>query len=106
MFFHLFGTRIECVTVGDGCEVFQDLKAVVNEMGDAEGLLSNSSYLRTAARRLLTRGMMPTEDGWSGWLGRYQAALSKATAEIEESKEPDMVRGQRGNRSRNRSFGR
>ena len=78
----------------------------VNDPGDAEGLLSNSGYLRTAARRLLMRGMMPTEDGWAGWLGRYQAALSKATAEIEESKEPDMVRGPRRSQSRNRSFGR
>jgi type IV secretory pathway VirD2 relaxase len=78
----------------------------VNDMGDAEALLSNSGYLRSAARRLLMLGMMPTEDGWAGWLGRYQAALSKATAEIEESKELDVIRGKRSNRSRNRSFGR
>jgi hypothetical protein len=78
----------------------------INDMGDADGLLSNSGYLRTVARRLFRRGAVPTEDGWAGWLGRYQAALSKATAEIEESKEPDMVRGQRRSRSHNRSLGR
>ena len=83
-------------------------KAVIdiNDMGDAERFLSDSSYLRTAARRLLMRGMMPTEEGWAGWLGRYQAALSKAAAEIEESTEPDMLRGPRRSRSPKRSFGR
>jgi hypothetical protein len=72
----------------------------INDMGDAEGLLSNSGYLHTAARRLLTRGMMPIEDGWAGWLGRYQAALRKAAGEIEEPQETDMVRGQRRGRNR------
>jgi len=49
---------------------------------------------------------MPTEDGSAGWLGRYQTALGKATAEIEELNERDTVRGQRSSRSRDRSFGR
>ncbi len=78
----------------------------INDMGDAEGLLSNSGYLRTAARKLLMRGVVPTEDGWAGWLGRYQAALCKAASEIEEPKERDVVRGQRRGRSRDRSVGR
>jgi hypothetical protein len=69
-------------------------------------LLSNSGYFRTAARRLLMQGTMPTEDGWAGWLGRYQAALSKATSEIEEPKERDVVPRTRKGRSRDRSLGR
>jgi hypothetical protein len=59
----------------------------INDMGDAEGLLSDSGYLRTVARRLLMRGMMPTEDGWSGWLGRYQAAVCQTMRELEELEE-------------------
>ena len=47
----------------------------VDDLGDAEGLLSNSRYLKAATRQLLMRGIVPTEDGWAGWLGRYQAAL-------------------------------
>jgi hypothetical protein len=78
----------------------------INDMGDAEGLLSNSGYLRTAARNLFMRGVVPTEDGWAGWLGRYQAALSKATSEIEEPKERDVVPRPRKGRSRDQSLGR
>ena len=78
----------------------------IDDMGDAEGLLSNSGYLRTAARKLLMRGVVPTEDGWAGWLGRYQGALFKAAGEIEEPKERDVVRGQRRGRNRDRSVGR
>jgi type IV secretory pathway VirD2 relaxase len=78
----------------------------INDMGDAEGLLSNSGYLRTAARNLFMRGVVPTEDGWAGWLGRYQAALCKATSEIEEPQERDVVPRPRKGRSRDRSLGR
>jgi len=78
----------------------------INDLGDAEGLLSNSRYLHTAARQLLMRGIVPTEDGWAGWLGRYQVALSKAASEIEEPKERDVVRGPRKGRARDRSRGR
>ena len=76
----------------------------ISDMGDAEGLLRNSGYLRSAARKLFMRGVVPMEDGWAGWLGRYQAALSNATSDIEELKEQALVRGQR--RSRDRSGGR
>jgi hypothetical protein len=78
----------------------------VDDLGNAEGLLSNSRYLHTAARQLLMRGIVPTEDGWAGWLGRYQGALHKAAGEIEEPKERDVVRGQRRGRNRDRSMGR
>jgi hypothetical protein len=78
----------------------------VEDLGDAEELLSNPRHFDTAARQLLTKGIMPAEDGWAGWLGRYQAALSKAASEIEEPKEQDVVRGSRRGRRRGRSLGR
>ena len=68
----------------------------INDMGDAEGLLSNSDYLRTATRKLFMRGVVPTEDGWAGWLARYQAALCKATSEIGEPMERYVVPGAKG----------
>jgi hypothetical protein len=43
---------------------------------------------------------MPTEDGWGGWLGKYQAGLRNAVREIVERKIRDRMR------SRDRSLGR
>jgi type IV secretory pathway VirD2 relaxase len=74
----------------------------VNDLGDAEMLLSNPRHLGETARQLIERGVMPTEDGWGGWLGRYQSALCKATREIEERNERDLVRRQETRRDRSR----
>jgi type IV secretory pathway VirD2 relaxase len=76
----------------------------VNDLGDADMLLNNPRHLGETARQLLKRGIMPTEDGWGGWLGRYQSALCKTTREIEERNDRDWVRKQE--RRRNRSRGR
>jgi type IV secretory pathway VirD2 relaxase len=80
------------------------LKLEVNDLGDAERLLTNRRHLGERARDLIKRGIMPTEDGWGGWLGRYQAALSKTTREIEERKERNLGRAR--DRQRERSIGR
>jgi len=74
----------------------------VNDLGDAELLLSSPRHLAEIARQLQKRGIMPTEDGWGGWLGRYQAALCKTTREIEGRKERDLTRGQERRRDRSR----
>ncbi len=76
----------------------------VKDLGDADQLLTNPRHLGKAARELLKRGIMPTEDGWGGWLGRYQAALCKTAREIEERKERNLARARR--RQRDRSVGR
>jgi type IV secretory pathway VirD2 relaxase len=75
----------------------------VHDLGDAEKLL-NSPRLKEAAYEFLNRGIIPTEDGWGGWLGRYQTALCRTACEIEVPKEwePDHFRP----RSRDRSLGR
>jgi hypothetical protein len=67
--------------------------------------LTETARLHTkheAARQLVKRGIMPTEDGWGGWLGRYQSALCKSTREIEERNERDWVRKQERRRDRAR----
>ena len=76
----------------------------VNDLGDAEKLLLDPRHLGEAVRELFNRGIMPTEDGWGGWLGRYQAALCKTAHEIEELKTRDTVRARV--RGRGRSLGR
>ncbi len=76
----------------------------VNDLGDAENLLTNPRHLSQKTRELLKRGIMPTEDGWGGWLGKYQAALRKTAREIEERKERNLARTRR--RQRDRSVGR
>jgi len=68
----------------------------VSDLGDADRLPKNPRHLNETLGELLKRGIAPTEDGWDGWLGRYQAALCKITREIEERKERDLARGQPG----------
>ena len=50
----------------------------IDEPRDSESILRNKGYLRETAQRLIRRGMVPQEDGWNGWLGRYQKALTEA----------------------------
>ncbi len=59
----------------------------VEDLGDAERLLNNHSHMERTARALVRRGIVPTEDGWGGWLGRYQAALT-AAAVAARGREP------------------
>jgi len=76
----------------------------VSDLGDAERLLKSTSHLRETTRGLLKRGIPLTEDGWGGWLGRYQAALREASLELEEGSKlyPSKVRDRRRDRSRGR----
>jgi len=76
----------------------------VTDLGDAEKLLTNPRHLSENAWELIKRGIMPTEDGWGGWLGKYQAALYKTAREIEERKERNLARARQ--RPRGRSVGR
>ena len=78
----------------------------VNDLGNAEALLKNSRYIEDAVRRFLKRGIVPTEDGWGGWLGRYQTALAAATTVMTQNREPDPARKREQQRQRDRSLGR
>jgi hypothetical protein len=78
----------------------------VNDLGDAEKLLSNSRHLSEVANDFLKRGVVPTEDGWGGWLGRYQAAVSKTTIAILQRRVDDLAGKHEPERQRDRSFGR
>ena len=53
------------------------------------------------ARRLSQRGIIPIEDGWNGWLGRYQSALVHAVEEITRERDSNLeVEPDRDSRSR------
>jgi hypothetical protein len=67
-------------TVVDG-----DITLAVEDLGDAETLVNASERLEATAKALIKRGILPTEDGWGGWLGRYQRALRHAAIELEYS---------------------
>ena len=49
---------------------------------------------------------MPNEDGWGGWLGRYQAALVNASSETTQREQNTLTRENELKRRRERSFGR
>jgi type IV secretory pathway VirD2 relaxase len=78
----------------------------IKDLGDAETLLADPKYLAKAAHDLHNRGVIPTEDGWSGWLGRYQHALLQATVAVEELTNGDPSRARRPRRDRSPDRGR
>jgi hypothetical protein len=64
----------------------------IDELGDSESILRDRRYLKETAQRLVRRGIMPQEDGWNGWLGRYQKALCEAATMIDGQRLPDRPR--------------
>ncbi len=59
------------------------LSLQIEDLGDSELILRNKGYLRETARHLIRRGIVPQEDGWSGWLGRYQKALGETATTVD-----------------------
>jgi hypothetical protein len=54
----------------------------IDDLGDSEGILRNRSHLKQTAQALIKRGIIPDENGWGGWLGRYQTALHRTALEV------------------------
>ena len=79
----------------------------VDDMGSSESILRNRSHLEATAQQLIKRGILPTEDGWGGWLGRFQAALRETALRLEQEREhAELNRRQERQRDRDRSHGR
>lgn len=55
----------------------------IEDFGNAEKLLNNRNYFEATAQRLRELGVFPVQDGWGGWLGRYQAALHQAACGMD-----------------------
>jgi type IV secretory pathway VirD2 relaxase len=47
----------------------------VDDLGDADALLQNSSHFQKEADLLLRRGVHEVSPAWGGWLGQYQTKL-------------------------------
>jgi hypothetical protein len=73
----------------------------IEDLGDAEVLVRNPDRLSETAAALLKKGIVPSEDGWGGWLGRYQSALMQAAKGLKYSMPARAPR-----RRRERSLGR
>jgi len=64
----------------------------VQDMGDSEKVLKNRAMLGEKARALLKQGIIPTEDSWGGWLGKYQAALASVARQVVRSQDRGSVK--------------
>jgi hypothetical protein len=56
----------------------------IEDSGDAERVLGNKRHLGEKAKTFAAHGIAPPEDGWGGWLGRYQTAVKRAAEEPTE----------------------
>ena len=54
----------------------------IESFGDAERVIRNKRHFGDKARSLVSRGLAPVDEGWGGWLGRYQAAMKDAVDEL------------------------
>jgi type IV secretory pathway VirD2 relaxase len=81
--------------------VFIDEEAMldIEDLGNSESLLKNGSHFKAKARELLKEGVLPVKQGWGGWLGQYQRAMTQAAMETEH---PLAQRHQARERSRGR----
>jgi type IV secretory pathway VirD2 relaxase len=73
----------------------------IDEFGDAESILHNKLQLRETAQRIIRRSIVAQDDGWDGWVGRYQKALAEMVATLERQRAM-----RKGERYKNRDRGR
>ena len=67
----------------------------VDDLGEADALLKNSSYFQREAELLIRRGIRNVQSEWGGWLGRYHAKLQAELEKPERSKRQSQGRGGR-----------
>jgi type IV secretory pathway VirD2 relaxase len=67
----------------------------VDDLGDANALLLNSSYFNKEAEVLLRRGIHDVQPVWGGWLGQYQTKLQTELRNPDTRKWRDSGRGGR-----------
>ena len=56
----------------------------IEDSGDSERVLRNKRHLGEKVKTFAVHGIVAPEDGWGGWLGRYQAAVKRAATEPTE----------------------
>jgi type IV secretory pathway VirD2 relaxase len=71
----------------------------IDDLGDSESILRNKRHLRETAQQMIRTGVVPQDDGWNGWLGRYQRALREAAITLERQR---LVKVAERNKNRDR----
>ena len=67
----------------------------VDDLGEADALLKNSSYFQKEAELLIRRGIRNAPSGWGGWLGQYHEKLQAELESPERGKRQSQGRGGR-----------
>jgi hypothetical protein len=67
----------------------------IDDLGDANLLLQNSSHFHKEADLLLRRGVHEIQPVWGGWLGQYQTKLQTELQNPERHKRQKFGRGGR-----------
>jgi hypothetical protein len=70
----------------------------IDDFGSAEAVLSNRRLLRGKVDELHGSGLEVTQDGWGGWLGRFQRTLwevDQETALGQTNRQPGKQRSRR-----------
>ena len=65
----------------------------VDDLGDANALLQNSSHFHKEAESLLRRGIRDVQSEWGGWLGQYQTRLQSELRNLDRDKWQSRGRG-------------
>jgi len=55
---------------------------ILSDLGPSAELLNNTEHMRNSAQALMKRGIVPVENGWAGWLGKYEARLVHSFEEL------------------------
>jgi hypothetical protein len=67
----------------------------VDDLGDANALLQNSTHFKKEADLLLRRAIHEVQLSWGGWLGQYQTKLQTELGNPERRKRQNFGRGGR-----------
>jgi type IV secretory pathway VirD2 relaxase len=67
----------------------------LDDLGDANAILQNSSHFQKEADLLLRRGVHEVQPAWGGWLGQYQKKLQTELRNPERRKVQNFGRGGR-----------
>jgi type IV secretory pathway VirD2 relaxase len=67
----------------------------VDDLGDANALLQNSTHFHKEVDLLLRRGVHKVQPSWGGWLGQYQTKLQTELGNPERRKRQNFGRGGR-----------
>ena len=67
----------------------------VDDLGDANALLQNSSHFHKEAVLLVRRGVHEVQPTWGGWLGQYQTKLQTELRSLDRREREKSGRGGR-----------